>query len=50
MATEFTANPIALEGNRSSITVIIEDYPRTESGHGQYSFPGTRAGDRLSRR
>ena len=40
MATEFTANPIALEGNRSSITVIIEDYPGQGPGMGSTHSPG----------
>ena len=40
MATEFTANPIALGGNRSSITVIIEDCPGQGPGMGSTHSPG----------
>jgi integrase/recombinase XerD len=40
MATEFTANPTALGGNRSSITVIIVDYPGHGPGMGSTPSPG----------
>ena len=40
IATEFTANPIALEGERSSIIVIIEDYPGQSPGMGSTHSPG----------
>ena len=50
MATEFTANPTALEGNKILDNRDYRGLSGTGSGHGQYSFPGTRAGDRLSRR
>ena len=40
MTTEFTANPTALGGNRSSIIVIIEDYSGQGPGMGSTHPPG----------
>jgi len=40
MTTEFTANPTAFGGNRSSITVIIEDHPGQDPGIGSADFSG----------